>query len=197
MAVAAATAEDTNGRLARLLKMAASSATILFLVATSSEATAYMWLLLAALALSWIGDLALTFDGRRPFIVGLVSFAVAHVVYAAAFVVRGGVDLPILALAGAVMVGFAVAVLKWLAPHRPAELRRPIMAYVVIISLMVTMAFASQGDSLDPRIPLGAVVFAASDILVAREQFVARTRWNRIIGLPLYFAAQLLLASTA
>ena len=196
LAVAAAATEDTSGRAARLLKMAASTATIGFLLATAAEPTAYMWFLFAALTLSWVGDLALTFEGRTPFIVGLVSFAAAHVVYTVAFVVRGGIDLPALMVAGAAMGVFSIVVLRWLTPYRPSALRRPIKAYIIIISVMVTVAFATQGENLDFRIPLGAAIFAASDILVARQQFVSQTRWNRIVGLPMYFAAQLLLASS-
>jgi hypothetical protein len=33
-----------------------------------------------------------------------------------------------------------------------------------------------------------------SDILVARQRFVREAAWNRLVGLPLYYAAQLLLA---
>jgi uncharacterized membrane protein YhhN len=42
----------------------------------------------------------------------------------------------------------------------------------------------------------GAIGFLASDVAVARERFVARSPWNQRWGLPLYYASQLLLAST-
>ena len=44
---------------------------------------------------------------------------------------------------------------------------------------------------------MGAVSFYASNISVARNQFVAPGRVNRMWGLPLYYLAQVLLASTA
>jgi hypothetical protein len=43
---------------------------------------------------------------------------------------------------------------------------------------------------------LGAVMFYASDLSVARDRFVKRGFLNRVWGLPLYYAAQLVLAST-
>ena len=42
----------------------------------------------------------------------------------------------------------------------------------------------------------GAVLFAVSDISVARDQFVRPAFINRLWGLPLYYAAQLLLAGS-
>ena len=41
---------------------------------------------------------------------------------------------------------------------------------------------------------VGAIVFAASDVAVARDRFVARSFVNRAWGLPAYYAAQLVLA---
>ncbi len=196
LALGAAVFEDANGHAGRFLKMSASTAVIGFLLWSAQDPSPYLWMLLGALTLSWIGDLALSFKGRQAFIVGLVAFAGAHVVYTGAFVVRGSIDPVILVVAGAAMSIFAVVILKWLAPHRPDELATPLIFYMVVISAMVTTAFATQGEALDVRIPLGAIAFAASDVLVAKQQFVTPTRWNRIVGLPLYFAAQLLLAAS-
>jgi hypothetical protein len=39
-------------------------------------------------------------------------------------------------------------------------------------------------------------MFYLSDLAVARERFVSSTFWNRAWGVPLYFGAQLVLAST-
>ena len=45
-------------------------------------------------------------------------------------------------------------------------------------------------------VALGALLFFASDLSVARDVFVHRTFVNRLWGLPLYYAAQLCLAAT-
>jgi uncharacterized membrane protein YhhN len=41
----------------------------------------------------------------------------------------------------------------------------------------------------------GAALFYLSDLAVARQRFVAPGFENKLIGLPLYYAGQLLLAS--
>jgi uncharacterized membrane protein YhhN len=62
---------------------------------------------------------------------------------------------------------------------------------------MVVAAFASRAASALPLIGVvGAVLFAASDLFVARERFVKSTAINTSVGLPLYYAAQLLIASS-
>jgi uncharacterized membrane protein YhhN len=43
---------------------------------------------------------------------------------------------------------------------------------------------------------VGALAFTASDISVARDRFARHEFLNRAWGLPLYYAAQLLIAST-
>jgi len=43
-------------------------------------------------------------------------------------------------------------------------------------------------------IPVGALMFTASDIAVVRDRFVAPGFANRLWGLPLYYAAQLIIA---
>ena len=195
---AAALAEADNAATGRVMKMAASTGVILLLLGgTGGSWEAYAVWVLAALALSWVGDLALSFAGRAPFVVGLVAFALAHVAYVVAFAVRGGWSMPLLAIGAVAMAVFSVAILRWLGPHRPEELRWPIAAYVVIIGVMVAASFATLGSDPDPRIPTAAVLFAASDVFVARQRFVEPSRANRLIGLPLYFLAQILFALSA
>ncbi len=196
-AVGAAVAENAQRRgTARLLKMAASTLVVVYAGFVAGDPMLYAWLVIGALSLSWVGDLALTFDGRRAFVTGLVAFAAAHVAYTVAFVARGGIDSVVLLAAAAGTTLFAIVVLRWLAPHRPDELGLPVAVYVVLISAMVATAFSSHAATPDLRIPAGAVAFAVSDLFVARQQFVTPSPWNRLIGLPLYFVAQLLLAST-
>jgi uncharacterized membrane protein YhhN len=197
MAILSAASTDRAPVGSRVAKMAASTAVLVLLVVHVEAWTTYAVLVAVALAASWIGDLALSFEGRTAFVAGLGSFACAHLAYIAAFASRGGLDGGWMAVAGAVMAVVGLVVLRWLAPHRPAALAVPLAAYVFIIGVMVTTAFGTLGTDPDPRIPIGAALFAASDILVARQQFVSRTVVNRLIGLPAYFVAQILLALSA
>ncbi len=180
--------------ISRLAKMAASTLVVAFLVIEADPWTAYAAGVGVALVASWIGDLSLSYTGRRAFVVGLVAFAGAHIAYIVAFVLRDGFSVPWFTVGLGAMVITGMAVLRWLRPHRPTELAAPLAAYVAIIGLMVATAFATHGAAPDARIALAAVLFAVSDILVARQQFVAPAMANRLIGLPMYFAAQLLFA---
>lgn len=195
-ALASAILNDRQPALARLFKMVASTAVLGLVFVGQPEPSTYLVLVVVALAASWVGDLSLSFEGRTPFVVGLVAFAGAHVAYIAAFSARSPLDTVTLVVAGAVTAAFAVIVIRWLAPHRPAELRIPIIVYVVIISVMVTTAFATSATLPDVRIPIAAVMFAASDLFVARQRFVTPSRVNRLVGLPLYFIAQTIFATT-
>ena len=82
----------------------------------------------------------------------------------------------------------AIWILRWLRPHLSASMRRPVTAYVAVISAML---------ALPAGVPLGAFAFYLSDLSVARDRFVAAGFVNRVWGLPLYYFAQLCLASSA
>jgi uncharacterized membrane protein YhhN len=73
----------------------------------------------------------------------------------------------------------------------------PVAAYVAVISLMVVCALGVADFRQQTTIALGALAFYASDLAVARQRFVAAGFGNKLWGLPLYYGAQLLLASTA
>lgn len=206
LAGAAAAVTEVLGRRheAGVLKMLAATAYLVFALALGAESTAYGRLVLTALTLSWIGDLFLIGTGRF-FLAGLASFLLAHIAYISAFLVRG-VD-PISTVAGAgIMLIVGLGVMRWL---RREELPRPYVApvagYVVAIGGMVALALgagwpdliAGGADAVTGRsLTLGAGAFAVADILVARHRFVRAESWNRLVGVPLYLAGQLLLAST-
>lgn len=180
----------------RAFKVAASTMMILIVVAGEPTLSAYVLLMTMGLGASWIGDLALTFTGRTAFLSGLIAFAGAHALYTAGFFARSPMDLLSIAIAGVAMAITGAAILSWLSPHLPESMTMPVTVYVAIISVMVVASFGTSGSLPDPRIPTAAVLFAISDVLVARQQFVVKDRWNRIVGLPTYYAAQVLFAFT-
>lgn len=202
---AAASQVAGRGGLHIAAKMTAASAYLAFALMLGAAGSLYGRLVLIALALSWIGDLALVGRGTRSFLVGLGSFLAAHVAYSVAFSVRGVTTGPVL-LGAAVMALVAVAVLRWLDRARlPATLRLPVMLYLAAIGVMVALAAGTAWvppgpvGAYPPPAPgvlAGAILFAGSDVLVARERFVRSDPVNRLVGLPLYFAAQLLLAAS-
>jgi uncharacterized membrane protein YhhN len=105
-------------------------------------------------------------------------------------------DLVSIAVAGVATGLTAAAILAWLSPHLPEPMALPVTVYIGIISVMVVAAFGTSGELPDPRIPTAAVLFATSDVLVARQQFVKSELANRVFGLPIYYVAQVLFAFT-
>ncbi len=154
----------------------------------------YGRVLLAGLALSLCGDVLLIPDGKPAvFRAGVAAFGLAHVAYLVAFALRFE-SVP-LALLGAAVAGLALwRVFGWLRPHLPADMAGPVYAYMAVISAMLVTAAGAAPSSA--AITAGAAMFYVSDLAVARDRFVSSGFQNRVWGLPLYFAAQLVLAST-
>ena len=70
----------------------------------------------------------------------------------------------------------------------------PVLAYVVVITMMVICAAGTVNAPGGAVRVLGAVAFYLSDLGVARERFVTPGLANRLFGLPLYYGGQVLLA---
>lgn len=149
-----------------------------------------------ALLLCMAGDLLLIPKGRAFFLAGLVAFLLGHVGYLVSFALQG-LQLPATALAALGLAVIAAPVLRWLWPHVPGPMRAPVLAYVTVISAMVAASIGAYAAGASLLLPVGAVAFYLSDLFVARNRFVQPGPLNRLIGLPLYYGAQLLLASTA
>ncbi len=178
-------------------KPLASAGFIAVALLSDASSTAYGQAILAALALSFVGDVALIPRGRGgSFLLGLGAFLLGHVAFALAFVIRG-IGATDLALAGAASIGAAIVVGRWLLPTVKGGMRRPVIAYIVVITAMVALSVAVMGGP-DPHalIPAAALVFWMSDLCVARNRFVAPGFTNRAVGLPLYYAAQVAFALT-
>jgi uncharacterized membrane protein YhhN len=177
-------------------KPAASAGFVGTALAAGALETSYGCWVLLGLGLSMLGDILLIPQDRQPaFRAGIASFLLAHLAYTAAFVGRG-FD-PTWGLAAfAVVTGIAAIVLSYLRPHVPGEMRPLVAAYVIVISAMVVGATASMGPAPSWSVMVGACGFYLSDLAVARERFVIDSFVNRLWGLPLYYGAQLVLASS-
>lgn len=175
-------------------KPLAALAFILQAVVAGALESTYGMLVFAALILSAIGDVCLL-PRERPsvFKAGVLAFGLAHLVYAAAFVFSGAPG-PIgwlsIAVAGAVALGSG----RWLLPRVDQPDRSAIGAYIGIISVMLAAALAKAGGSLPWCVGIAAVMFAISDMFVARDRFVTASPGNSLLITPLYFGAQILFA---
>lgn len=176
-----------------ITKPLASAGFVYAAVAAGATATPYGRLILLALALSFAGDVLLIPKASIWFKLGLLSFLLAHLAFGTAFAHRGieGRTAAAATLVAALLGG---GVYRWLAPHLPGKMKIPVAAYIVTIVGMVGLAIATTAFASSRLIPAAAVCFFVSDLSVARDRFVEHGFVNRLWGLPLYYAAQLLFA---
>lgn len=179
-----------------LWKPLASAAFLAAALLWGAGATTYGRWILVGLGLSACGDLLLIPSGDSFFRLGLVAFLCAHLAYAAAFLSVPPAGAAV-ALAVPVVALVTSGVWRWLAPHLPARERWPVGAYFLVIAAMGVLALGAVAAGAPFTAAAGALAFMASDVSVARERFVSPGFVNSAWGLPLYFAAQLLLAHSA
>ncbi|WP_372781024.1 lysoplasmalogenase [Litorivivens sp.] len=177
-----------------LLKPLAALACIWAGLASGALESDYGVWILVGLVLCMAGDVLLIPPGQGPaFLGGMLAFLLGHLAYAVGFW-QWPLDAGRLLGAIVAMAIVAFVVLRWLWPYLDKAFRVAVVAYVVVISLMVCIAFAIS--EVNWLIPAGALAFAVSDLAVARNRFVAPGFGNRLWGLPLYFISQLMIAAT-
>jgi uncharacterized membrane protein YhhN len=157
----------------------------------------YYTAVLCGLLLGLAGDVLLGTRTKVCFKAGLVAFLLGHLAYVAAFALYTKPSdwlLPGVLL----MWALAIVIFRWLRPHL-GDMKIPVAAYVAVITMMMWAAWAMfWAEELAPggaRLALiGAACFYASDLFVARERFVTQGFENRLVGLPLYYTGQFLIA---
>jgi uncharacterized membrane protein YhhN len=162
---------------------------------------AYDWLVLAGLIFSLLGDMALVWGKqRRPFLFGLVLFLVAQVLYSTAFSLvneLSGWDLLVLV----VIVAAVLEAYRFLDMDL-GQLKIPVLAYVLVISFMMTKALSTlylRGLTGPAAwlVPVGAALFFASDGFLALFKFQRHpVDAFRGVNLVTYYLGQVLLALT-
>jgi uncharacterized membrane protein YhhN len=173
-------------RVRAILKLAASASFVL--LGASRAQGRYGLLVLTGLVLSAVGDAFLLGRAKGAFLAGVGSFLGAHLAYALAFAPRARSSALIAVLVCAATAG----VVAWLWT-RLGALRVPVLAYAAAISAMLVLGLGVE----DPRVRWGALLFYLSDLAVARDRFDRPGLANALVGLPLYYAAQVLLALSA
>ena len=157
----------------------------------------YFFILLIGLIFCLSGDVFLALSGDKMFLCGLISFLLGHVFYAGSFF--NVADLSSWTWAGgAVGMVAGGSVIIWLRPHL-GSMKLAVMAYIVVITVMLIGAWTVLGDAdvkFSGRLLVfsGAVSFYVSDLFVARDRFLKIKFQNRLLGLPLYYFGQFLLA---
>jgi uncharacterized membrane protein YhhN len=167
---------------------------------TPGSRDCYQALIVLGLVLGAIGDVALLGSSKRAFLGGLVAFLLGHIAYVAgcAVLVSPRTWFEVSGVLSTVPPIIGLVVLAWLWRHL-GDMRVAVIAYVtVIVTMMIGGLAVLQTETVaTPQrqlFSLGATLFFASDLAVARDKFVARSFVNRAWGLPCYYAGQLLIA---
>ncbi|MDO7866996.1 lysoplasmalogenase [Nocardioides jiangxiensis] len=158
--------------------------------------------LFVALGFGLLGDILLLSDSVPRFKAGLAAFLVGHLAYLLAFVDAGADWWTFHAAAGgfgawlfaALMVaalGFTKDVLPNTWKSGGPGLAIPVALYTLVIATMLGFAFGT-GQWL---IVLGAVIFVASDSVLARDRFVAPLPRGHLLVMVTYLVGQALIVA--
>lgn len=145
--------------------------------------------LLAALVFCLLGDVALMRHGDVAFAAGLAAFLVGHGLFVVVFLNRQAAwTLPVW---WPVLAVYAVLMLVWLLP-KTGKLAPAVLVYVAAIMAMALAAgglsatFGLQGK---PLVLLGALLFVASDTLLAVDRFIKPFAAAHGLILATYYSA--------
>jgi uncharacterized membrane protein YhhN len=153
--------------------------------------------LLIGLIFCLMGDVCLALPQKKVFVVGLVAFLVGHVFYILSFLSL--TSTPDWMSTGVFIIfGVSALVFFYLRPHLKSFLI-PVLIYILVITVMASGAWTVFVKSSLPTlgrtlILVGSFFFYFSDLFVARNKFIKEEYRNRLLGLPLYYAGQFMLA---
>jgi uncharacterized membrane protein YhhN len=158
---------------------------------------AYYHTLFFGLIFCLIGDVCLALPQEKAFKTGLVAFLIGHIFYIFSFLSLTQISHWI-SPGLFIIFGISAFIFFWLRPHLKSMLI-PVLLYIVVITVMVSGAWAvfwksSFQTSGRALLFVGSLCFYFSDVFVARDKFMKEEYRNRLLGLPLYYAGQFLLA---
>jgi uncharacterized membrane protein YhhN len=141
----------------------------------------------AALVFSLVGDVLLMLPSDQ-FVGGLSAFFVAHCCYLAGFWSRGPALVPLLVSVAiaAVVIGILGSRILTAVRLQDRALVGPVAAYMVVIGAMLATALAVG----NPLAAAGAVLFVASDSLIAWDRFVGKVPNASVLIMVTYHLGQ-------
>lgn len=173
-----------------------------FVAATRSVKHPMRFLLLAGFVASWLGDISLMFQKEDEvyFLMGLISFFLAHVFYILSFRYwfYDNHHIPLIKKQPWMMfllVAYALGLFRLLEPGL-GSMKIAVIAYMVIILLMVVMAlnrFAKVSRKGFALVFAGALLFLVSDSFLAYNKFAEPVPMAGAWIMLTYSAAQLLI----
>lgn len=160
---------------------------VVVLAAVADAPTGQRVIAVIALVLCLGGDVALM-PAVDKFVIGLASFLLGHVVFVVLFL-QQRLDAPALGLVAAALAVVLAAtagrrIVAGAASGDPA-LRLPVSAYLVVISTMTVVGWATGR----PWVIVGSTAFVISDSVLGWRQFVSESRWMSVTVMVTYHVA--------
>ncbi len=187
-------ATGLDWRVMLALKLAPVLLAIDWLCAAAAPGRYRFWIALG-LGLSLLGDALLALPTDQ-FVAGLVAFLLAHLAYVAGYLNRSRAAAPSWLLVAA----SAVAGFLYLLDTRGnlGPMRVPVFVYATVIGAMLWRAGSlARLDRAGRWALVGALLFVASDMVLAWNRFVAPDPALRYINILLYWAGQWGIAASA
>lgn len=149
-----------------------------------------------ALVFSILGDILLMFVDLNPnyFIGGLISFLLAHLMYIKVFYGKCNFQNKVFGFLGMLLI-YALVLFYFLKDNLD-DMLVPVILYMAVILLMVTMAFLRHGEVGKLSfilVFLGAICFIISDSLLALNKFYKPLAFANFSIMLTYALAQLLI----
>ncbi len=173
---------------------------LVFIMAAKKKNGKLFYFILAALFLSWCGDVLL--QAKNMFLPGLLSFLLAHACYIIYFRQAGKNKKGYLQLKPLLIILvllYIVLLLVLLFPYLD-ELKIPVIIYSMTIGAMLLMAINTK-QQLNNRAPVffitGALLFVLSDSLLAVNLFVLKNGVLSLGVMATYTTAQYLIVKGA
>lgn len=184
--------ERRGARAVEIVSKPATTVLVGLLALTADAPQAQITIALVAIGLCLLGDVALL-GSESMFLVGLASFALAHIAFIVLFADYG---LPRRALAGvALLIGAVVAaslgrVIVLSARAKEPRLGPPVVFYLAVILIMAAVGWATGRI----WVLVGTTAFVVSDSILGWNTFVRAGRWYPLAVMMTYHVAIVSLA---
>ena len=171
---------------------------VYFLSATWKFENRLIKIIVRVLTFSWLGDVVLMFESfnKNIFLIGLVSFLFAHLIYINFFsIVRAGEKIK-LKTGLILLVVVYYSGLIFLLFNDLHEMKIPVLVYGIVISVMFLLALHMlfiKNKEAGKMMMLGALLFVASDSILAINKFYESFEFAGIAIMLTYGIAQLLI----
>lgn len=193
-------AEYRQDRRAQIFfKPLAALGFILLALSVGALESDYGRIILGGLIACAAGDVfLLSRNSEKLFICGMAGFAIGHIAYLIGFFKLGLNSPSVMMFLGSLLpILTGIVFYRWLRPKLASTMRLPVAIYSLIIVAMVIKSLSVPLSGVMALAPLAAIMFAVSDMFVARDRFVTPEPRNALAITPLYFGAQALFALSA